>query len=381
MTGKKDERRTKGTGTVYQSSSGKWVAQATLQGKRKAISCATKREAETKLREMLSDADKGIILASGKAKVGEWLTEWIETKPKLRPETRKSYALVVRVHLAPALGHLKLSDLQRTHLRSLYGELAAKGLKASTIHRIHAILSSALQDALDDNLIPRNVARGMQLQSIEREEMQTLDAAQVRALLAIAKGSHYAALMTLAAYSGMRIGELLALTWDAVDFECGSVRVAHNLTRSKQMGEPKTRKGKRTISLPLACMDALRAHRVEQIEERLKWGDQWQDNNLVFCTLRIGNCKSGQTLPGSPLTARVVTRAFESLLEQAGLPRVRFHDLRHTAATLMLLSGVPVKVASARLGHSTSALTMDVYSHVLPEMDREAADKVGRLLA
>ncbi|MDP9380444.1 MAG: site-specific integrase [Chloroflexota bacterium] len=381
MTGTKDERRTKGTGTVYQSSSGKWVAQATLQGKRKAISCATKREAETKLREMLSDADKGIILASGKAKVGEWLTEWIETKPKLRPETRKSYALIIRVHLAPALGHIKLSDLQRAHLRSLYGELAAKGLKASTIHRIHAIVSSALQDALDDDLIPRNIARGMELDSIERDEMQTLDPQQVRTLLDAASGSHYHALLTLAIYSGMRIGELLALQWGDVDFERGMVRVNRSLTRSKTFGEPKSAKSKRTISLPPACMDVLRAHRVEQIKERLKWGDQWQDNNLAFCTMQAGNCKSAQTLPGSPLTARVVTRAFESLLERAGLPKVRFHDLRHTAATLMLLSGVPIKVASARLGHSTSALTMDVYSHVLPEMDREAADKVGRLLA
>ncbi len=377
------KRRTKGTGTVVQTPSGKYIGQAMILGKRRStVVCRTEREAEKALREMLGNADQGILPPKDKLTVAQWLDRWLEfiAPQKLRPETLKSYALQIRVHLKPTLGHIRLADLQRAHVREWHVNLAKRGLKPATVQRIHGVLSGSLQDALEDNLVMRNVARGIELPGRKRRQMRTLDAQQARALLTEARGTRWEALLAVAVYTGMRIGEILALRWRDVDLGKRTIRVEHSLTRSKVIGETKTAAGRRTISLPEPCIEALRAHRARQAEERLAAGETWQDNGLVFCTGRIGRSKTSVTYPDSPLTARCVQNAYKNLLAKAGLPQMRLHDMRHASATLMLSSGVPVKVVSERLGHSKTAVTLDTYAHVLPEQDRDAADRIAALL-
>ncbi len=375
-------RRTKGTGTIVPTAAGSFIAQATIHGKRRSVTRPTRREAERALREMLSNADQGILPPKEKLTVAQWLDRWLEhTAPqKLRAETLKSYHLQVRVHVKPALGYIKLADLQRAHLRAWHADLARRGLKPSTIQRIHGVLSGSLQDAMKDDLVARNVARGIGLPGRERSRIHTLDAQQARALLAEAGGTRWEALLAVALYTGMRSGEILALRWSDVDFGRRTARVEHSLTRSKVIGDTKTAAGRRTISLPEPCIEALRTYRARQAQERLAAGSLWQDNGMVFCTGQAGHSRTSVTYPGSPLTARCVQIAYKNLLAKAGLPEMRLHDLRHASATLMLAGGVPVKVVSERLGHSKTSVTLDTYAHVLPEQDRDAADRIAALL-
>ncbi len=376
-----ERRRTKGSGTVWQADSGNWVARATIAGRRRSATCGTKREAEAALRKMLVDADRGLLVREDKLTVGEYLEVWSRdiAPVRLRVETLKSYQLIIRVHLLPVLANIKLSQLNRAHLRSLYASLGSKGLKPSTVHRVHAVLSSALGDALKDELIVRDVCRGMDLPSAPKPEMQCLDASQCKALIAASKGTFYEALWTLLLYGGMRIGELLALRWSDLDLNRGTIRITRNLTRSKSFGEPKTSRGRRTITLPSPALDALRVHKARQAEQRLAAVD-WTDLDLMFCTGVEGHSKTSTTAPGSPLTQRCVQDSFKRLLVRAGLPRVRLHDLRHSAISLMLSSGVPITTASQRAGHSRVSTTLDIYAHSMPSADREAANALAALL-
>jgi len=229
-----------------------------------------------------------------------------------------------------------------------------------------------LSDAVKQGLVARNVASLVSPPRFDRYEAQTLTVGQAERLLEVAHGSHLDALLILALTTGMRRGELLALRWDDVDFQQSLVSVHRTMTRvggyGYVEGEPKTRSSRRRIVLPGVALEALKDHRERQAQVQLKVGETWQDKGLVFCDDS-----------GGFFSPDVVLYRFGKLLSKVGLPHMRFHDLRHSAATILLVAGVHPKVVQERMGHSTIAMTLDVYSHVLPSMQQEAAGKIDDL--
>jgi integrase len=281
--------------------------------------------------------------------------------------TYESYERLVRVHVAPALGHLKLKALTPPHVRALYRSKLEAGLAPRTVQYIHAVLNRALKAAVNDSLIPRNVCKEVGSPKVQREEMQYLTREEVRVFFEAAREDRLEALYILAVTTGLRQGELLGLKWEDVDFEAGKISVQRTLSAAKNdstFNSPKRNKSRRSVKLATLAQEALRAHRERQLEEREKLDGLWQDHGLVF-TSTIG----------TPLNRHnVFGRSFKPLLNKAGLPHtVRFHDLRHTCATLLCSKNVNPKVVKEMLGHANISQTMDIYSHVLPNMQDEAA--------
>ncbi len=238
--------------------------------------------------------------------------------------------------------------------------------------RTHAVLHSAFEQAVRWNMIPRNPTDATRPPRIVRKEMQILSRDQVQLLLDSASDASMRALYGIAATAGLRRGELVALRWSDVDLERATLtirRTAHRVRGEGIVyGEPKTNAGRRSVRVGSMAVSLLRAHRAAQIEARLKAGPAWHDLDLVFTSL-----------VGTPLEEARITRLFQRDLDRAGLPRVRMHDLRHTAATLLIESGVAMKSVQAALGHSTIAITMDVYAHVTPAMQDSVAEAMDRL--
>ncbi len=364
-------RRGNGEGSIYQRADGKWCGQAMLAGKRHTVYGKTRREAQQKPRQVLSNADRGIMPAPEKVTFGDYLTRWLNdvASASLRPTTFETYEWAVRLYLVPELGRLKLTQLQPAHLQGLYTALLKKGLAPKTVRNVHGVAHRALTQAVAWGIVPRNVAEAVEPPQVKRHEMRTLTPEQIRSLLDAARGTRWAALLTLAITTGMRQGELLGLRWRDVNLDAGEPHVQRQWARNRQFTEPKTAKGRRKIDLPASAVRSLREHDRMQREERVLLGPEYEDNDLVFSTYQ-----------GKPIPVQTLTDNLKRLLRKAGCPEIRFHDLRHTAATLLLLQGIHPKVVQERLGHSTIGMTLDTYSHVLPGMGREAADRLDQLL-
>ncbi|MBA2364304.1 MAG: site-specific integrase, partial [Chloroflexia bacterium] len=329
----------------------------------------------TKLKLLLSDADRGILPPAERLTLDKYLQRWLEdeARHRLAPQTYDRYARNVRLHLVPTLGKFQLEQLQPHQLQRLYSDLLDKGFSASLVGFVHSILHSALKSAVRMNLAPRNVADAVSPPRKRLRPFTILNTEQVSHLLETARGDRLEALYVLAVMTGMRQGELLALRWRDVDLDSAVVHVTQQMVRLKGQGrvfaDPKTTYGRREIAVPAMAVQALTEHRVRQLQERRLAGSLWTDLDLVFTTHL-----------GVPLEAhRLTAKHFKSLLRRADLPDIRFHDLRHTAATLLLGQGVNPKVVQERLGHSSIKMTMDIYSHVLPNMQADAAGKLDRL--
>jgi integrase len=276
----------------------------------------------------------------------------------------------VRLHIKPTLVGIKLDRLTSLHVHNLYREELGSGLSPRMVQPVHTTLHKALEQAVADDLIPRNVTEAVKAPRPVVKEMQPLSPDQAKAFLEAARGEKLEALHVLALTTGMRQGELLGPKWDDIDLQTGTLHIQRSL--STAMGEgfsfnpPKTTRIRRSIKIPKLALRTLRRHRVVQLEERMKDGDLWKDHDLVFTTGF-----------GTPISrADLITRSFKPLLLRAVLPDRRFHDLRHTCATLLLGKGVHVKLVQELLGHSTIAITLDTYSHVLPGMGDGVADTI-----
>lgn len=364
-------RRGNQEGSITQLSDGRWQARVMLEnGKRKAFYGKTRAEVQVKLTAALRDRDRGLPVGLGERQtVATYLTVWLETiKPTVRHRTWKGYAELMNRHVVPMLGKVSLAKLTAQQVQHLYSAKLETGLSSTTVHHLHAVLHRALKQAERLGLVARNVCNLVDVPRMAEHEMRVLDRDQVRRLLDAVQGERLAALYMLVITTGMRQGELLALRWRDVDLDRRTVAVSATLQRTKVDGyiltSPKTRQSRRQISLTLGACDALRAHRSHQAQERLALGPAWEGSHDLVFTDPVGR----------PLSGIQLTRAnFYPLLDRAGLPRIRFHDLRHTAATLLLGRGVNPKIVSEMLGHATIAITLDTYSHVLPDMQQQAA--------
>jgi integrase len=292
----------------------------------------------------------------------------------VRLTTYQGYERICRLHITPSLGCIRHKDLTAVHVRGLYRERLKAELAPRMVQLGYVTLHKAFKQAAMDGLILRNVTEAVKAPRPEKKEVRPLSPEQARTLLEVVKGDRLEALYVLATTTGMRQGELLGLKWEDIDLEVGTLQVRRTLStrvgRGFSFSPPKTAKGRRSIKLPELAKSSLRRHRKAQLEERMKLAGLWEDNGLVFTT-RVGTPVSRQEL---------ITRSFKPLLSKAGLPDIRFHDLRHTCATLLLSKGVHAKFVQELLGHATISITLDTYSHVLPGMGDAAAGAMDEAL-
>jgi integrase len=375
-------KRGNGEGSIYKrKEDNKWVGSITLDdGKRKVFYGKTKKEVTEKLVQFRHDEQQGVLVPTSQQTLAVFLTDWLENTQKrsLRPRTYERYEEVVRLHLIPAFGKLQLQKLSAQHLQAFYEKKQSGGLSSATVNTIHNVLHKALQSAVKWNLIPRNVCKLVSPPRRERFEVNVLSLEEIQKLLNIAKGRQIEGIVCLAVATGLRRGELMGLKWQDIDLDAGTLQVKRILSRvpSKMPGqgyveaETKTKKSRRSIVIAPFAIEALRQHRVRQLEAKLKAGSKWQETGYVFCT-SIGTHVN---------PTRDILDPFKALLEEAGLRDIRFHDLRHSAATLLLSAGVHPKVVQEILGHSQISITMDIYSHVLPNMQQDAMSKLDTLI-
>lgn len=373
---RKRQARRPGDGTVYQRKDGRWVCEITLEDhSRKSYYFKTEKEALAKQRQALNELAQGILATGPQQTLKQFLEYWLEDvyKMSVRVTTYRNARILVYKHLIPGLGHFKLQKLTAQHVQSFYAKKLKEGTVASRVKSIHTALHTALEHARRMKLVSINVSSDVELPQQKMPEKQPLTPEQARSLLQHVKEHRLEGLLTLALATGMREGELLGLRWSDVDLEKGRLLVSRTMTYVTGYGfvegEPKTKKGKRNILLPEFVVETLKRHRMSQLEKRLAAGADWIDRNLVFPNDR-----------GDFVFSSTLLRNFYTVLVEAGLPRIRFHDLRHSAATILLSMGVQGKVVQELLGHSNISITMDVYGHVLPSMQKDAMDKMDDLL-
>lgn len=379
------KKRGNGDGSIYERKNkdgkrigyrGAYTVQTANGPKRRYVSGKTKTEVKEKLRKATADRDGGLVLEAGTISVGDYLQRWLEdsVRNSVAHRTYHNYRLQVNRHLVPAIGRIKLKALTPAHVQGLYRAKLDSGLSPSSVRSIHAVLHRALKQALKWNLVPRNVCEAVDAPRPDKYEAPTLSPEQARALLLGARGERLEALYVLALGCGLREGELLGLQWGDVDLENKTLRVRRQLQRMRDGSGlafvPLKNKTGRTIRMDSSTVEILKSHRKRQAEEKLKMGNLYQDQDLIFATQ-----------VGTPIDAQnVVNRSFKPLLRSAGLPNIRFHDLRHTCATLLLGKGVNLKVTQERLGHADTSMTMNTYSHVTPNMQGDAADAIESVL-
>lgn len=342
----------------------------------------TKRDAEALLVQLLHQRDSGIDQPPGKISVGEYLQRWLRdyAGTNTSPATLVQYESFVRRHLIPALGNIPLAKLRPQHIQAYYSQALQDGradgkggLSATTVLHHHRVLREALQHAVRWQLIGRNPADATEPPRSARHEIPALTAGDAQRLLEAAEATSHGSLVYVAIMTGLRRGELLGLRWQDLDLDTGSLYVRQALQRLGGQGitfrAPKTRGSGRAVALSPDTVRRLRQHRQRQLEERLLLGQAYQDNGLVFAT--------PMGMPSDPANLR---RAWSRIVKAAGLGHLRFHDLRHAHATLMLAGGVHPKIVSERLGHSGIRITMDTYSHVMPGLQAQAAAQMDGLL-
>lgn len=367
-------KRANGEGSIYKRKDGRWAAALSYtddSGKtvRRAVYGKTQAEARAKLREARDRVEAGEPVKDSAMTTGAWLAEWVAgalAASDRKQATKDLYATIARVHLTPTVGTRKLSALRPSDVEALIVERRASGLSTSTVRQIYTVLRSALDVAVRDGLVRRNVAALVPRPSVERTEARFLTREQAGALLSALHGERIEPIVRLMLATGLRRGEALGLHWRDVDLDAGSLRVRWTLSRTSAglcLGEPKTEQSRRTIPLPSAAVAVLRTHRATQLAERLAAGPSWTDSDLVFATE-----------VGTPLEPRNVLRRFTTVAEKAGLEGIGLHTLRHSAASFLLAMGAPTKVAQVHLGHASYSVTADTYSHVTPGLAREAAD-------
>jgi len=363
------KRRGNKEGSIYfHKTSGKWCAQVSLQGRRLTKYFETQTKCREWIKEITQQIDQGLTFTAANLTVSRYLQKWIKiVETSLRPRTWIRYKQIARDHLVPMLGKIKLNDLRPDQIQSLYASKLEEGLSNRSVEFIHAVLRRSLNQALMWGLIARNPALATKPPKPKKKEMKYLTKEQVKILLSAVQGTRYSALYHLAVTTGLRKGELLGLKWDDVDWENKRLQVRRQLQRISHKGyefsEPKSGRGKRVVALGDLTIEKFRKHKEIQKTDKEKVEKSWQEYNLIF-----------PSTIGTPFGPRNLNRHFSELLGKTNLPKIRFHDLRHTAATLMFSQGVHPKVVQERLGHSSISLTLDTYSHVIPSIQSQAAD-------
>ena len=371
-------RRGRGEGGITKRRDGRWMAQADLgwqdgKRRRKSIYGRTKSEVQEKLRETLHRKAHGLPPVPEQEMVGTFLRRWLEIKQgSVRQRTWTRYEQIVRAHLLPSLERVRLARLTPQDVAACLRHVEASG-SAYRARGARDVLRTALNQAVRWELVPRNVAALTDPPRHRPRQIKPLTPGQAATLLSTVSGDRLEGLLTVALGLGLRQGEALGLRWEDVDLEAGQLSVQQTLERAgaePRFEEPKTERSRRTITMPGVAVAALRRHRTRQLEEQLAAGSRWRKSGLVFTTSI-----------GTPMHRARLHTSFKQILLAAGLPDIRYHDLRHTAATLLLAQGVDPRTIMETLGHSRISMTMDTYAHVMPALKRGAADKMDAILS
>lgn len=380
----KGKRRDKGDGSLYprKNRAGKvigWFGAYTADGEsgtkeRKRVYAKTKEAAKVLLAKAIADAEDVANPASRESDlvVSEYLTSWLsDCEASLKVTSYRRYEHSVEKHLSPGIGGVPLSELSPNHVQSLYQAKLRDGLSPRTVIHLHEALRRALNRAVKHGLIPRNPCDGVEPPKASKSAMQPLNRGQSRKFVEAVAGTKWEALFLLAITSGMRQGELLGLRWQDVDLEYARVRVNRSFVSWSGRGvgatfvEPKSAASRRVVALTPIAASGLRRH----------------EGNMRTCGLHGDESPIFSTAAGTPpLPQNITVRHFQPILERACLPRIRFHDLRHTCATLLLGEGVHPKIVQELLGHASIRLTLDTYSHYLPDMQDKAVDAIQSVL-
>jgi len=383
------KKRGHGEGSISQRKDGRWMGQITIgvdpvtrKSKRLTFYGKTRKEVQDKIREALNQKDRGLLSEPSRMTLGEWLKTWLEDykKQELKISTWESYKSLIEDHMVPELGYIKLNKLKTNDIQRFYnsklenGRKDGKGgLSARTVRYIHTVLSAALDQAVKEGYILVNPAAATTQPRHVKKEITPLSTDQVKQFLQDIKDDWLYPVFITALGTGLRRGELLGLKWDVVDLETGAALIKRELVQVKgkvRLEEyTKTKGSTRTIALPDMVIRELKKLRGKQKQDRLLLGPAYQDNDYVFCWP-----------DGSYIRPDYVYNRLKTLLNEHGLPSIRFHDLRHTFATMLLEAGEHPKVVSEMLGHSSITITLDIYSHVLPSMKEKAAAKLNDIL-
>lgn len=365
------KRRDNGDGSIYRRADGRFVGSLRLpNNKRKDFYGKTKQEVREKLKKAQAQMEQGTLVTAKHQSVANHLEYWLTIKrPNVRASTVVSYRGIINNHIVPHIGSIKLQQLTGDHIQALYSTLLEKGLSSTTVGMVHTVLVSACKDAVRWKRIAVSPCESVTSPRQVRKDMKFLTVEQAQHLLDAVRGHPLEAMIVLAVLTGARRGELFALCWGDVNFRKGTVHIHRSLSY-KNADErgcvyreelPKTAAGIRTIPLPDIALEVLKAHKARQLKQRLLCGDAWKNLDLVFCTG-----------VGSYYNQSNHHTTFRKILEAAGLPFIRFHDLRHSAATILLSMGVNPKVIQERLGHANVTITLGRYAHLTTSMQNEA---------
>ena len=361
------KRRSKGEGSIYFNDRiDRWVAQVTFpNGQRKSKSSKSQKEVRDWLIDQRTKLLDGLYITDDQITLGRFLERYMEDVAiySLRPRTYERYLGIIKNHIEPDIGRIKLHALRPDQVQTFYTKKLNEGLSKHTVRYIHAVLHKALNQAFRWSLVIRNVADLVEKPRLERKAISTWSADEVNRFLDAVSEHRWYPIYTLAVYTGMRQGEILGLHREDVDLGNGIINVKHQLSVIRRQGlvitEPKSEKARRPITISASVIDIIK-HHLGLIDK---------GPGLLFTTST-----------GNPISPRNVLRHFKTVIEQTGLPEIRFHDLRHTHATLLLAAGVHPKVVQERLGHSQISLTLDTYSHVIPSLQTEAAEQFEAIL-
>ncbi len=342
-----------------------------------------KRDADKFLRDTLLGMDKGLYVKNSRITFGEWLRQWLKDYVSINttPRTMESYQSNVEGHIIPALGRIPLLQLEPQNIQTYYADALINGrsdgkggLSARSVLYHHRIIGKALRQAVNLGLVARNVVEVVHPPRQSRPTLNVLEVADIPKLLDILHETPYYVYYSLLLYTGLRRGEGLALRWKSIDLIDGKLQVvetAYKLGNGEYIiKEPKTAHSRRSVSIPVSLNLLLLEYRGDQVKIFEKLGKQVSPDDFVF--VRHDN--------GLPLDPNMVTKKFSKAIREAKLPHLRLHDLRHTHATLMLKAGIHPKIVSERLGHANISITLDTYSHVLPGLQDEAAERFDRLI-
>lgn len=372
-------RKPSGSGTVYRRKDGRyeaavWVTTPNGQRRRKRVYGRTYEEAHEKYVALMRQVHQGFRVVTRSQRVDEYLQYWLDqvAKPTVRATTYAKYETFIRLYLAPGLGRKRLEKLTTADVRAFLNAQRDDGVSAHKMQAMHAILRNALQNALREDLVARNVAALVRVPQAGPREFRPWSVDEAVTFLDVARRHPLHAAFVLVLTLGLRRGEVLGIAWDHVDLDDGTVRIRQQLQRfggELRLTDVKTRRSGRMVPLPDPCIRALRKRKAEQAADRLAAGQRWQEAGLVFTTRH-----------GTPVEPRNLARTFDLLCERSQVRRIRLHDTRHTCASLLAAAGTHPRTIMAILGHSQIGVTMNVYTHVATEDQRAAVGLVGGLL-
>lgn len=368
-------RRSNNEGSLYfQKTRGRWCAQVSIGGHRLTKYGKTQKECREWIKQTLAKIDGGLTFEGTQITLERFIEIWLNGKElSRRPNTVRNYRRYSKQYVLPHLGKMRLQNILPAHIRLLYLRMQEEGKGARTIQLVHVTLHCAFAQAVREGILGRNPLDAVERPRVETMQFQVLTEEQARQLLIAASGSPYEAVFYLALITGMRKGELLGLKWSDLDWDKSVLLVQRQLQQASSssavLAPPKTKAGRRAIKLGQGALSQLNAHRKRQELTKAAAGENWQENGLMF-TSSIGTY----------LDQSKVSKEFKRLLQQAGLPDIRFHDLRHTSISFLLEMGMPINTVQMRAGHSKASVTVDVYGHAMARSQEEAADKIEELV-